>query len=339
MDWSLIIGIIGALIGIVGTIFGCWSFLWTRKIRILDGLSEIIRKYISGLRQLTDANNARRKADGLRLSFPNGGTNGEAAKTVNKLVDQYNDLINKAQQTCREVEIEVAANVFKFPDEIKKELLSAKDNLFKLSQLVNEGLQDAVDIQVGCVKDRYTTLVRVAKGWRLMNIFATIIKTITGASEEKGMEKIKKQVLDPRETYTIPEERMNIILALLNKSMTSHRQRSFAIHPPKQILDNPDLLEGEIDLDLLHNLMFKVAFQDGKTQALAFNELMFLEYGIVFAKSQMQDISEKFSKGEFSETTVEVKTTISPKNDIMQPATVKALLDKIEFSQVAAEAI
>jgi len=44
------------------------------------------------------------------------------------------------------------------------------------------------------------------------------------------------------------------------------------------------------------------------------------------------------AKGGFSEATVEIKTSISPK-DIMQPATVQALVEKIEFSAVPAEAI
>jgi len=338
MDWQLATTIVSLMFGLVGTIFGCWSFFWTRKHRILDALSDILRKYFAGLRQLTDANNARRKAERLKLSFPNGGTNGDVIKRINELVGQYGVLIKEAEQTCRQVEIEIYATSFKFPDAIRKELASVKKDLFKLGDLVNRGLCDAADVQAGRVKDGYETLGRLARGWRLMNLFGMIIRTMIGASEDSGLERIKEQTSDSGCEFAISQERMDLILALLHKRMTSERQRSFAVHPPQQIIDNPMLIKGEINVDALHDLKFKVVFQDGEIQTLAIQELMFLTHQMIFVATEIPDILAKLDKGGFGPINVEVKTTVSV-NDIMQPATVKALLEKIEFSTIPAEEI
>jgi hypothetical protein len=334
MDWQLSTTLVSVAFGVVGTVFGCWSFFWTRKHKLLDELSDILRLYVSGLRQLTEANNARRSGEGLRHSFPDGGTRGEAVKRANELVVMYNSLIPEAKQTCHNVEIEIAANILKFPDAIRKELSCAGDDLLRLGQLVNQGLWDAADVQAGCVKDKYRRIVRLGRGWRLRNPF----KVMVGASENKEPDKIQTRDVASRDSYMISEPRMKVIMDLLHKRMTSQIQRSFAVHPPQKVIDNPELLRGEIDIDSLRDLQFKVAFQDGETQTLAFHELMVLTHELIFVAIQMIDIEAKLSKGGFSEATVEIKTSISPK-DIMQPATVQALLEKIEFSAIPAEAI
>ena len=334
MDKQLAATIVSLAFGFVGTVLGCWTFFWNRKQKSLDGLSKILSEYVSGLRQLTSANSARRSSEALRFSFPDGGKGGEAVRAANELVGQYDSLITEALETVRRMETEVAANAFRFPTAIVKELSSATMDLFRLGELVNRGFWDAADVQAGSVRDRYQTIVRLARGWRLRNPFKTMIE----GGESRVQDKIKKQNVASQDNFLIPEPRMKMIMDLIGKRMTSESRRSFAVHPPQKLIDNPRLIEGDVNIDELRDLEFKVAFQDGETQTLAFHELMFLTHELIFLAIQMQEIQEKLVKGGFDEVSVQIKNTIAPR-DIMQPATVRVLLGKLEFSPAPAEVI
>lgn len=159
-----------------------------------------------------------------------------------------------------------------------------------------------------------------------------------GISEDAGPDRIKKQEDTDQGKFTIPEPRLRMIFELIHKRLTSQRERSFAVHPPQKLIENPELLKGVLDLEALRLLEFKVVFQDGETQTLSFPELMVLTHQLIFLASQMQDIGAKLEKGGCDDTTVEIHTTLEP-GSIMQQATVKALLEKIALSTIPAESL
>lgn len=321
-------------IAILGAVLAFLSFFWKRKQKYLDSLSPILREYAKGLRLLVDANRQRRTAEQLKVSFPRGGNDGRPVDRVNECIEKYGELIGQSEPVCKNMEIELAANSFKFPNPIRRALDEGRRELFLLGQLVNKGQFDAADVQAVKVVGIQDKLSRMASGWQATNLF----RLRSRKSIEKKLEAIREKSSVPKGKYCVSKERMGVVSDLIHRRLTTEVECSFAIHPPQHVVDNPQLLSGEVNPEDLGDHKFKVVFQNGTQETLSFVELMVLTYQLVFLAVQMGDIAEKLTKGGFGETTVQLNTTIDVPA-IMAPGMVEVLLSKIELSPIPAEAV
>ena len=286
------------------------------------------------LRLLKDANEKRRTAEQLKLSFPDRADAERAAARVDQLVDEYSTVIGKSQAASRDMELELAAHAFKFPRPLREILEEAYKELFEFGRIVNKGKFDAADIQETKLIGIYQRIGRMARGWELSNP----LKILSRRGVAEKLEQISQEESLPTEKCVIAPERLELIMGLINKRLTSERGRSYAVHPPQVAIEEPALLKGRIELDKIQELNFKIVFQDGEKHTLSLAELMVLTHQLIFLAVEMEEIGQKLEKGGFGPVGVELRTAFSPR-EIMSRDMVAALLTKIEFSPIPAEAI
>jgi hypothetical protein len=323
--WQICVTVVSAAVGVGGLLAGLWTFAWNRKESRHQALAVVLREVISALQQLVEARRVGKMAQELEIAFPRGTPSEEAAQRIDDNNKRYNDLIQSASDTAKKAERELAAVAFRFPDSVRRCAGKVMKDLFCLGQLVNDEQFDAADIQKAKVEGAYASLMRVARGWRLTSPF-----------EAFRSRRAKKNAEDERAVssgkFHVSRERMELIFRLVHKRLGTQRASSFAVLPPKALVDEPDIIHRDTVIDELAGSNFKVVFQDGTSEVLSLAELMVFVYQVVFLAVQMRDIAEKLGKGGFGEVKVEIETVISIP-DIMQPNVVKALLQKVEFSR------
>ncbi|MFO7898937.1 MAG: hypothetical protein R6V58_07740 [Planctomycetota bacterium] len=333
-SWQIWTTALSLFIGLTGAVLMYLSLRHNRKYRVLDSLSGVLREFATALRVLHDAKTARRKAEQLRLSFPNGGDADRAANRVNELTKQYRKQITDGEEACRQMEIELAANSAKFPGSIRKVLYDAREQLFRFGQLVDNGTFDAADVQEAKLGKLHVTISKMARGWEMSGL----LRLLCRRAMRKRLAEIRREDSEPEHRYRIGKERMDLIMEVLDKRMTAEVQSSFAVHPPRVLVENPSLLGDALDPQTLADLEFLLVFQDGKSYTFSFVELMVLTHQTIFVALEMQDLEKKLTKGGFGRTEVRIDTRIDP-NEIMRLEMVKVLVEKIELSPVPAEAL
>lgn len=125
---------------------------------------------------------------------------------------------------------------------------------------------------------------------------------------------------------------MDRIGALVGKRIADQGGNRFTVHPPKKLIDNPEICQADDVIEQLEASVFEVVFQDGTYEMLTFAELMVFVYQLIIVMANLIKIQETMGET-LAEKGAEIKLNISfSVDEIMKPEVVKQLLSKIDFS-------
>jgi len=311
-------------VGVLGFLFGILSFRWNRRESRLDALSRILQPMVKAAQHLHDANTCRRTCEQLKASFPVPEAAPEATQRVAMMVADYGVHVKEARDAFRLGESELASRSFRFPDKVAKLVGKAVESLSEFGRLVNGGLFDKADLQFVKFRDDYGQITKVGRGWRLADPLEGI----------KRYFRKKKRATTHR--YDLTEREMDAILELVHKRATSQARNTFAVHPPKKLLDRPEIAQSETAIEQLDQSVFLVAFQDGTTKKMSFIELMVFTFNLIVLAQQQHDVTRMMLAVPEAPRDIEVSVRFSI-DEIMRPEMVRLLLSKISFSNVASD--
>lgn len=341
-DPRTVIAIGGLTVGILGFFFGIFRDKWSRRESRLDALGKILNPLVRGGQDLMRANNARRKAEQLKHSFPevrdsviHGAETtppfpqqtAEVVHYVNSLLESYERYNKSSEINFRDAESELATKHFRFPASISKQLKELHEILGELGRLVNAGFFEKADLQLAKFRDQYKVVSETAKGWRLADPFEGMLRHFR-----------KDDIPDEcHSEFELTKEEMDGVLELIHRRGSTQSKNTFAVHPPQKILDNPTLIESDDVIQELKDSVFTVVFQDGTTKMLSLPEIMAFNFNLVVLSQEMEQLSKMV---EAAEPTVPTKFNVSfqfSMQQIMTPEIVKVLLSKFMFSDTPSD--
>ncbi len=301
---------------------------WSRRESRLDALAHVLDPMLRTAQALLQANNCRRKNEELRASFPDPEQAPEAAATINGNYEQYSRHIEEAVKQFRDAEALWGARSFRFPAATARIIIETRETLSEYARLVNEGLFEKSDLQLARFRDQYKKIVRVARGWRLADPFEWMRIRFSR----------NKKAAPPQSEFALTQEEMEGIMELVTKRATSQAQNTFAVHPPKKLIDHPNLASSDDVIEELKDSIFVVRFQDGTSRMLSLVELMVFTYQLIVLEHQHQEATRivRAVKPE-----VETRFTVSfefSEAEIMRPEMVKTLMSKITFADSPSDA-
>ena len=322
-----LIDIFSLVIGVSGFLFGVWSYLWKRKESRLNALSIVLQPMVQMAQQLLRANDLRRTCEQLKNSFPNPTLAPEAVEHIKKMGAEYGKHLSNSEDEFRKAESEFASRSFRFPDRIARLIKTAQGTLSEYGRLVNEGKFDRADLQLAKFRDDYKQITSVGRGWRLTDPFEGIFKRFRG----------KKDQSEHENKFDLTEKEMNAILDLVYHRATTQAQNTFAVHPPKKLLDNPKIVQSDNVVEELSDSIFVVVFQDGTTKMLSFVELMVFTYNLIVLAHKQAEVGKMMAAVRPTDSQkVQVSFQFSL-SDIMRPELVKTLLSKIDFAKLPSD--
>lgn len=310
-------------VGFVGLVYGVFSGRWNRRESRLDALSKILQPLVKAAQELLLANNCRRCCEQLKFSFPRAETAPAAAQRVNVLVEDYGKHIKSAHEEFRIAEAEFAARSFRFPDKVTALTKTAQESLAEFGRLVNSGMFDKADLHLAKFRDDYTQITREGRGWRLADPLEGFLRRF----------RRKKQHEPQADKYELTDKTMEEIMELVHKRATTEAKNIFAVHPPRKLLERPEIAKSDKVIEELEDSVFVVAFQDGTARMMSLVELMVFTYNLLMLAYRSMEVAQMMQALPSPvPREVSVRFTMSIE-EVMRPAMVKALLEKIEFSK------
>ncbi|HET6441641.1 MAG TPA: hypothetical protein VFH53_04625 [Phycisphaerae bacterium] len=292
-------------------------------------MATLLRKMMHTVQLTVEANRTLSTALQLERSFSETGKHSEARQRAEYEMDHYKKTIASACNAYRDMELELVATGFRFPDRIRESLKKAAKQLGEFGHLVQSQRCDAADVKNAELAETYKAIMRQARGWRLTNpLEAWSNKRVNNRISEGAPESVSEFDVEP--------ERMDRVMELVHKRFTTQAGYSFAVHPPKCVLDEPDMLQSDDVIEKLKDERFKVVFQDGTAEVVTLPELVFFAHQLIMVDVQARDVAEKLKKGGFGPTEIQISFTVSIQ-ELMQPEVMKTVLSKVEFSSVACE--
>lgn len=315
------------VVGVAGFLYGVLSQRWNRRESRLDALARILHPMMRAAQELFQANHCRRKNEELKASFPDPSKAPEVALRISKNYDNYGGHIAESHKHFREAEAEFASRSFRFPLNIGRLVKTAQDALAEYGRLVNEGFFDKADVQFARFKDDYGRIERVARGWRLADPFEGIRKRFSRNRRESAQES----------EFALTQEEIDGVMELVHKRATSQAQNTFAVHPPRKLIDNPEIASSDSVIEQLKDSIFVVRFQDGVSKMLSLVELMAFTYNLIVLAHSQGEVARMLLA---SQSTGQVDVSVSfqfSESEVMRPEMVKTLLSKIDFSDSASD--
>lgn len=316
------ISIAALSIGAAGFLFGILSYRWNRRESRLDALGDILEPMVRSAQELHQANTCRHKNEELKASFPDLTKAPEAAVRIHKMYEDYAKHISESQTQFRNAEAIFTSRSFRFPDGIVRMIKTAHESLSEYGRLVNDGFFDKADLQFARFSDDYGKIKRVARGWRLADPFEGVRKRFAR----------KKNLSEPASEFRLTQEEMNGILELITKRATSQAQNVFAVHPPKKLIEHPEIASADDVIEQLKDSIFVVRFQDSTSKMLGLVELMAFTYHLIVLKHHHEEVARMIKA---SQPTVPTEVNVTfrfSESDVMRPEMVKTLLSKIDFA-------
>ena len=322
-----VIAVVSVFIGLAGLLFAVISHRWSRRESRLDALAHILEAMVRAAQELHQANTCRRRNEELKASFPNLAEAPEAALRAKSNYDKYGDHIAESGKQFRNAEAEFASRSFRFPSGIARLVREAQEALSEYGRLVNEGLFDKGDLQFARFRDDYGKIERIARGWRLADPFEGIRERLSRKKEEPK----------PETEFALTQKEMEGVMEMVTKRATSQAENAFAVHPPKNLIDNPEIASSDDVIEQLRDSIFVVRFQDGTSKMVGLVELMAFTYNLIVLAHEHQEVARMIQASRpTAETHVKVTFQFS-ESDIMRPEMVKTLLSKIAFAGSASD--
>ncbi len=314
-------------VAIAGFLFGVLSFRWNRRENRLDALSKILHPMVKTAQELHEANHCRQCCEILKRSFPVPESAPEAAERVKMLVDDYGEHVKAARDEFRAAEAEFASRSFRFPGKVTALVQRAIMSLAEFGQLVNDGMFDKADLKFATFKDDYAQITKVGRGWRLADPLEGVRRYFRKKKKDEA----------PEGPYDLSEKDMNEIMALVHKRATSQVANTFAVHPPRKLLERPEIAKSDKVIEELGDSVFVVAFQDGTSRMMSLVELMVFTYNLIVLAYHGTEVARMMEAVPPAERHVSVSLRFSI-DQIMRPEMVQMLLSKIAFSKEPSDA-
>jgi hypothetical protein len=318
----------GYCVGAIGLLLAIVSHFWNRRESRLEALGKVLQPTVRAVQHIHAANDQRRNCERLKTSFPDPESAPEAVLRVNQMVEDYSNSITAGQEQFRLAESEFAARSFRFPDKIARLLKGAQQNVSEFGRLVNEGMFERADFQFARVRDDLSQISAAGRGWRLADPFEGIRKLFARGRQPQS---------DSSE-FELSETEMQGIMELVNKRATTQARNKFSVHAPRKLLENRQLASSNDVINELKDSVFVVVFQDGTSRMMSLVELMVFTYNLIVLQSQYIEVSQMMHAVPSAEREINVSFQFSI-IDIMRPEMVKALLGKIDFSDVPTDDI
>jgi len=337
--------IVSLTIGVSGFLFGLLRERWSRRESRLEIVGQIVQPLLEAAQSLMRANDARRKAEQLKTSYPTPTKSvlegieksptfpertQEVVQHVNSLVESYGKHISISEEKLRMAESTFGAKQFRLPVGIAKQLSELKLVTGEFGRLVGAGCFDKADLEKAKFLEQYKTILKTARGWRLT--FPAGKAFLEKLSFRKRQEELESFEFD------LTDDEINGVSELVHKRATTQAANTFAVHPPQKILDDSKLIESDNVIEELKDSVFTVVFQDGTVKMMGLPELMAFNFNLITLAHETRELNKMFAAAPPKvPTTVNVKLTFSMR-DIMQPEMVKVLLSKIIFSETPSDA-
>jgi hypothetical protein len=242
---------------------------------------------------------------------------------VNALVEEYGAHIKSAHEEFRAAEAELAARSFRFPDKVTALTKTAQESLAEFGRLINAGMFDKADLQMAKFRDDYTQIAREGRGWRLADPLEGVLRHF----------RRKKPEDSHADRYELTGKAMEEIMELVHKRATTEAKNAFTVHPPRKLLERPEIAKSDKVIEEIEDSVFVVAFQDGTARMMTLVELMVFTYNLLMLAYQSKEVAQMMQTVPSSvPREVSAKFTMSI-DAVMRPAMVMALLEKIEFSK------
>lgn len=323
VDWQ-IVTTISSLVFAAGSLFVAFATMrWNRRESKHDKLEHLLQKCVKAMQTLESARIAMITAENLKKSFPADlSEQNQASARYKDSVNKFGNHIAEGSRLCKEVEQEISSVSFRFPDRISQPLNDLKSHLFLLGTSLNNVDLPKAELVSAKLTDTYRLITARARGWNLFDPLK-IAKCCLSAFNHT-------RVVEDEYPFDLSPDRMDLVVQLVRKRITSEASNTFAIHPPKLILDDPAVLESDSILDKLEDSVFSVVFQDGQSEMLTLPELLVFVWQVINLTIQAEHINKKFSSVETGfNVDVELRLNV---NDIMKPEMAKVLLSKVDFS-------
>jgi hypothetical protein len=314
-NWDRLIACVAALTA-VGAV---WR---ARRESRSHALSEVLDPMIRAVQTLNEAIGCRRTCDQLKMSYPDHNEAPEAAVNLKRKVGDYGELIQAASAACKETEAAAAARSFRFPPRTVRLLSSATEDLFEAGRQLNDGKLDQAELFLAKIGDHYREITRYARGWRLAASLKALCAKVWSRRDDEE---------EPM-PFDITPDRIRRILDLVYKRGTSQAHNPFAVHPPRALVEHPEIATSDKVIERLADSVFVVAFQDGTDEMLTLPEVMVFTYQLIMLSQAHADVAQMFASPLKHQVKVRVSQTFDV-NEIMRPGMVKLLLSKITFSE------
>lgn len=313
-------------VAICGFLFGILSFFWNRREGRLEALGKILQPMVKAAQEMHAANGCRYKCEQLKASFPQPEKAPEAVQRVNMFVADYGDHIKASRNEFRLAEAEFASRSFRFPDRVSALVQKAMSSLSEFGIAVNDGAFAQGDLLFAKFQDDFRQVSKVGRGWRLADPLEGIKRHFRKPKPQKEADK-----------YGIGEKEMQAIMALIHKRATSQARNTFAVHPPRKLLEHPEIAHSDKVIEELEDSIFVVAFQDGISRMMTLPELMVFTFNLIVLAQQSTEVARMVEAIPNPPDAISVTFRLCV-DDIMRPEMVKALLAKIEFSKEPSDA-
>lgn len=328
MQPQTVIAICSLCIGFAGFVYGILSARRNRHESRLDALAHVLDPLIRAAQALSQANRARRTREELKLSFPGLDAKAEAAQRIEELFSDYEESMEEANKHFREAEAQFASRSFRFPDRVGRSIQATQKSLSEYGHYVNLALFDKADLQFASFRDDIKRIHRTARGWRLADPLEAVRRYIPKrkAPKHEGSE------------FELTEQEVKRVLELVHVRATTQSTNTFAVHPPKKVIDRPEILTSDEVIDELKDAVFVVRFQNGRSEMLGLPELVAFVFNLIQLSVQVPDIVQMLRASSIEGTT-EVKLSFNMcMTELMRPEMVKMLLSKVSFADSPSDA-
>ncbi len=320
--------IFGGVVGVGGFTWGILSFYWNRRESRLEALSKVLQPMIRAAQLLRDANLTRQKIEYLKHSFPASDERAAEARTrIGTMMKDYDTALKEGTEQFRLTEAENEARVFRFPDKIARLVHDAVRSLSEYGVLVNDGKFGAAEMQFAKFQDDYAEVKREGRGIRLASPFEGLRRRFRREQPTPSLSK-----------FDLSEKEMKGIMDLIYRRATTQAQNTFAVHPPKKLLDSPEIARSDKVVDELEKSVFVVVFQDGTHKMLTLLELIVFLYLLCDLAVQVQRVSRMAHAAELPPSKITTSLRFAP-SELMRPEMVKLLLGKVQFSNTASDTL
>lgn len=133
------------------------------------------------------------------------------------------------------------------------------------------------------------------------------------------------------------ELRMPLVMGLLHKRCSDQAHTGFKVYPPREVLDDPDMVTSDDVIDKLADARFRVEFEDGASEVLTMPELMVFTHQQIFLKLQMDEFLQQLDKSGVQQSVQASLNTTFNVEQIMHPELVKVLFSKIGFESTVCD--
>lgn len=324
----------GVVVGAAGFLFGLWSFKWTRRESRLDALANFVEPMVRFMQCMNDAVTLRRTRGSIMASFPDPAAAPEAAHRANSCAKSYDQKIQGSGTHIQSAEAHFAARRARFPDRVAAELHELLKSGFALASAVNYGDFDAADLLIAKMRDELAAINKTARGWRL----ADPLEWTRGyVAKLKGFFYPPEATEMASDIDDLTQQDVLKITKLVQKRFTTQATNSFAVHAPQKLLDNPEIAESPKVFDDLDDSVFSVTFQDGQSEMLTLNQILFFQMSLALGMHHLKT-AEKFveSAGVDAYEQINVNHNVSMR-DLRRPEMAKLLLSKFKFSDVPSD--